>query len=54
MIDFADKGAADIVKYKHFGEEGYGYIYVQNGTDYATFNEKCVFSTFKGIEQLKP
>ena len=53
-LNFADKGAPEIRKYKNFGAEGYGFIYIKNESSSATFNEKCVFNTFKGIEMTKP
>ena len=37
---FEDKGSSLIKRYKGFGEEGYGFIYVTNGDKEATYIEK--------------
>lgn len=52
--NFADKGAAEVKKYKAFGEEGYGFIYVVNGEKDATFKEKVNYTTFTGLTMIKP
>jgi hypothetical protein len=38
--DFSEKGAPLINRYRSFGEEGYGYVYVTNDEKEATFIEK--------------
>ena len=52
--DFKDKGAEEIKKYKSFGEEGYGFIHIDNQAKEATFNEKVNFTTFTGLNMCKP
>ena len=52
--DFKDKGAEEIKKYKSFGEEGYGFIHIDNQAKEATFNEKVNFTTFTGLTMCKP
>jgi len=52
--NFTDKGAPSINKYKSFQDEGYGFIYVTNNEQEATFNEKVNYTNFKGLEMMKP
>lgn len=40
VSDHAAKGAPNILKYKAFGEEGYGFIYFVNNEKGATIKEK--------------
>ena len=54
MVDFADKGAQEIKKYKAFGEEGYGFIHFVNESKEATIKEKVNYNTFKGLTMIKP
>lgn len=50
----ADKGAPLIKKYKCFGEEGYGFIIIENDEDEASYKEKVSFTNFKGLEFVLP
>lgn len=54
VVDFKDRGAEEIKKYKCFQEEGYGFIHVVNGSKTATFKEKVNYTNFKGLKMCKP
>jgi hypothetical protein len=43
-----------VKKYKSFGEEGYGFIYIKNDEESATFKEECNFTKFQGLKLMKP
>lgn len=48
------KGAKEIKKYKGFLPEGYGFVYIVNNEESATFKEKCNYTTFTGLTLLSP
>jgi hypothetical protein len=50
----ADKGAPLVKKYKCFGDEGYGFIIIQNDEPEAQYKEKVNFTSFKGLEFVAP
>lgn len=52
--NMADKGAPLIKKYKCFGEEGYGFIILENDEEEASYKEKVNFTNFKGLEFVPP
>ena len=54
VVDFANKGAPEIKKYKAFGEEGYGFIHFVNESKEATIKEKVNYTTFTGLTMCKP
>jgi len=49
-----DKGAPLIKKYKCFGEEGYGFIIIENDEAGASYKEKVTFTKFTGLNFLAP
>lgn len=53
-VTMADKGAPLIKKYKCFGEEGYGFIIIENDETAASYKEKVSYTNFKGLEFVPP
>ena len=53
-INYSDKGAGKIWKYKCFSQEGYGFIHIQNNETEATFREKVSFTNFDGLKFILP
>ena len=54
ITDMEAKGAKEIKKYKGFLPEGYGFVYIVNNEESATFKEKCHYTTFTGLTLLSP
>lgn len=53
-VNYADKNAPLINKYKCFNDEGYGFIYIKNDEKESSFKEKVQYTKFEGLEMMKP
>lgn len=53
-VNYEEKNAPGVNKYKCFNEEGYGFIYITNEEKDSSFKEKVNYTKFEGLEMVKP
>ena len=53
--NFSQKGAPDIVRYQcGKAPEGYNFVIIKNKEEEATYKENIEYTTFDGLEMVKP